>query len=112
VKENLTFTGVDSPMSNLLLSVTGGLRSVRERADPRAPAGGDYDCKAGREVQRQETVFDTRARGRIAAAFISRFLTGPLRTNVQVDAPVAFCAANCGGFLVGLAVIELNGPST
>jgi len=38
VKENLTFTGEDSPMSNLLLSCHGGLRSVRERADPRAPA--------------------------------------------------------------------------
>jgi hypothetical protein len=28
----------------------GGLRSVRERADPRAPARGDCDRKAGREV--------------------------------------------------------------
>jgi len=58
VKENLTFTGEDSPMSNLLLSCHGGLRSVRERADPRAPARRDCDRKAGREVQRQETVFD------------------------------------------------------
>src|SRR3984893_18522679 len=37
VKENLTFPGEDSPMSNLLLSVMGGC-SVRERANPRAPA--------------------------------------------------------------------------
>ena len=56
-------------------------QQVRERADPRAPARRDCDRKAGREVQRQETVFDTRARGRIAAAFISRFLTGPFKNK-------------------------------
>jgi hypothetical protein len=37
VKENLTFTSEDSPMSNLLRSAMGGC-SVRERADQRAPA--------------------------------------------------------------------------
>jgi DNA invertase Pin-like site-specific DNA recombinase len=30
VKENLTFTGENSPMSNLLLSVMGRLRSSKE----------------------------------------------------------------------------------
>src|SRR3984893_10951439 len=30
VRENLTFTGEDAPMSNLLLSVMGGICSVRE----------------------------------------------------------------------------------
>jgi hypothetical protein len=30
LKENLTFTGEDSPMSNLLLSVIGRLLSSRE----------------------------------------------------------------------------------
>lgn len=40
LKEGLTFTGDDSPMANLLLSVTGAgrLRRVRARADPRAAA--------------------------------------------------------------------------
>ncbi len=38
VKANLTFTGEDSPMSILLLSVMGGVCSVREGVDPRAPA--------------------------------------------------------------------------
>ena len=37
VKENLTFTGEDSPMSNLLLSVMGAFAQF-ERANPRAPA--------------------------------------------------------------------------
>jgi DNA invertase Pin-like site-specific DNA recombinase len=37
VKENLTFTGEDSPMSNLLLSVMGAFAQL-ERVNPRAPA--------------------------------------------------------------------------
>jgi hypothetical protein len=61
VKENLTFTGEDSPMSNLLLSVMGAFAQF-ERADPRAPVRRDCDRRAGREVQRQETGFDARAR--------------------------------------------------
>jgi DNA invertase Pin-like site-specific DNA recombinase len=38
VKENLTFTRRGFAISNLLLSVIGGVCSVRKRADPRVPA--------------------------------------------------------------------------
>jgi DNA invertase Pin-like site-specific DNA recombinase len=64
VKEHLTFTGEDSPMSNLLLSVMG----ARERIDPRGPARGDRDCKKSREVHRQKAIVVTNSRGRVAAA--------------------------------------------
>jgi len=47
VKENLTFTGEDSPMSNLLLSVMGAFAQF-ERADPRASARGNCDSQGGK----------------------------------------------------------------
>jgi DNA invertase Pin-like site-specific DNA recombinase len=63
VKENLTFTGEDSPMSNLLLSVMGAFAQferelIRER---------DSDCKReGKYSGRKPSL--TPARGRVAAA--------------------------------------------
>ena len=51
VKEDLTFTGEDSPMSNLLLSVMGAFAQF-ERANPRASARGNRHCEKGREVHR------------------------------------------------------------
>src|SRR6266550_4046547 len=72
VKENLTFTGEDSPIVESVARCHGGVCSVRERADPRASARGNCDRKAGREVLRQEAVSDTRAGGRVAAASCRR----------------------------------------
>ena len=51
VKEGLTFTGEDSAMSRLLLSVHGRLRRVRARPDPRASARGHHGGQEGRGVQ-------------------------------------------------------------
>jgi DNA invertase Pin-like site-specific DNA recombinase len=43
VKETLTFTGEDSPMSNLLLSVMGAFAQFEREADPRTTARGHCD---------------------------------------------------------------------
>jgi DNA invertase Pin-like site-specific DNA recombinase len=64
VKENLSFTGADSPMSNLLLSVLGAIAAFEREFLAR----GDCGCEAGREVQRQKAVTDSRAGGRVAKA--------------------------------------------
>ena len=62
---NLTFTGEDSSMSNLLLSVMGAFAQFeRELIRERQREG--IAIAAGREVQRQEDVSDTRAGGRVA----------------------------------------------
>ena len=68
VKENLTFTGEDSPMSNLLRSVMGACAQFERELIRERQREGIANCKAGREVQRQKTITDTRAGGRVAAA--------------------------------------------
>jgi DNA invertase Pin-like site-specific DNA recombinase len=61
VKENLTFTGEDSSMSNLLLSVMGGVLS-RARVDSRAPARGIAIAKReGKYTGRKPSLSPTRA---------------------------------------------------
>ncbi len=60
VKENLTFTGEDSPMANLLQSVMGAFAQF-ERSDPRAPARRYRIREAGGEVPGPEAGADCRA---------------------------------------------------
>jgi DNA invertase Pin-like site-specific DNA recombinase len=65
VKENLTFTGEDSPMSNLLLSVMGPFAEFeRELIRERQREGIAIARRKG--STRQEAVSDTRAGGRVA----------------------------------------------
>jgi DNA invertase Pin-like site-specific DNA recombinase len=58
VKENLAFTGEDSPMSNLLLSVMGAFAQFEKELIRERQRDGIAIAKQEREVQRQETVFD------------------------------------------------------
>ena len=62
VKEQLSFTGEDNAMAQLLLSVMGAF-GVRAVADPGTPTG---RCRAGQgtgRLPRPETLFDRRAGG-------------------------------------------------
>src|SRR5580704_17130880 len=54
VKEGLTFTGDDSAMSRLMLTIMGGVAEFERANDPRAPVGRDRQRKAGRQVYRAE----------------------------------------------------------
>jgi DNA invertase Pin-like site-specific DNA recombinase len=54
LKEHLTFTGEDSPMANLMLSVS--VRRVRTRLDPRAAARGHRARQAARGLPWQEEI--------------------------------------------------------
>ncbi len=72
VKEGLAFTGDDSPMANLMLSVMGAFCGVRARTDPRTPARGNRAGQAARclpgtkEIAEQRTncQVETASRGR------------------------------------------------
>ena len=46
VKENLTFTGEDSPLANLRLSVMGAFAEFERGLDPRTSARGHRPCQA------------------------------------------------------------------
>ena len=68
VKENLTFTGEDSPMSNLLLSVMGAFAQFeKELVRERQRDGIAIAKQEGKYSGRKPSL--TRARGRIAAVF-------------------------------------------
>ena len=56
VKEQLTFSGEDSPMATLLLSVLGAVRRVRAGVDPRAAAGGDRAGQGSRRLHWPQAV--------------------------------------------------------
>ena len=50
IKENLTFTGDDSPMANLMLSVLGAVAQFERDLIQGAPAGRDCPCQEARRV--------------------------------------------------------------
>jgi len=67
VKENLTFTGEDSPMSNLLLSVMGAFAQFeRELIRERQREG--IALQKGKGSTPAESIVVTNSRGRVAAA--------------------------------------------
>ena len=51
VKENLEFSGDDSPMSHLLLSVMGAFAQFEQRPDPGEAARGHQDRKGEGRLQ-------------------------------------------------------------
>jgi DNA invertase Pin-like site-specific DNA recombinase len=55
-KESLAFTGDDSPMATLLLSVMGAFAEF-ERLDPRTPARGHRRRQTARRLHRAQTRF-------------------------------------------------------
>ncbi|VVE55596.1 transposase [Pandoraea sputorum] len=66
-KECLTFTGEDSPMANLMLSVMGGLRRIRACVDSRTSARRHCAREAAWCLSRSQTV-TVRCTGRGSAA--------------------------------------------
>ena len=68
VKEQLTFTGEDSPMSNLLLSVMGAFAQFERELIRERQREGIAIAKKGREVHRQKAIVVTNSRSRVAAA--------------------------------------------
>jgi hypothetical protein len=76
VKKNLNFTGEDSPMSNLLLSVMGAFAQFERELIRERQREGIEIRKAGREVLWQEAVSDPRAGGRVATTSSRWWLEG------------------------------------
>jgi DNA invertase Pin-like site-specific DNA recombinase len=60
IKEHLIFTGEDSPMSKLMLSILGRRGRVRAQPHSRAPAGRNCDCQAARRLSRSKVCADIR----------------------------------------------------
>jgi len=56
VKESLAFSGEDSPMANLMLSVMGAFAEFRACLDPGTAARRNCACQATRRLSRTETV--------------------------------------------------------
>jgi len=74
VKENLTFTGEDSPMSNLLLSVMGAFAQFEKELIRERQREGIAIARREGKLPGQEAVSDTRAGGRVAPASCRRRL--------------------------------------
>ncbi len=70
---NLTFTGEDSPMSNLLLSVMGAFAQFEKELIRERQREGIAIAKREGKYSGRKPSFDTGARGRIARPLLAVF---------------------------------------